>query len=208
MEHKIISTGSKGNCVIVNKNIMMDIGVSFAKIKPYIKDVKIVIISHSHSDHINLKTLKKLQYEKPTIRVAVGEFMHPKLEGIKNVDILEAGKTYNYGLFKLVPLKGYHDVPSFGFRIFIEDLKVFFMTDTAHLEGITAKGYDYYFLEHNYDEEKARQAIRIAEEKGEFCHAKGSINSHLSSQQAFNFIEDNRKENSITVKLHQSSQFS
>ena len=41
-----------------------------------------------------------------------------------------------------MPIKLYHDVPNCGYRIFINDKKIIYMTDTKTLEGITAKNYD------------------------------------------------------------------
>lgn len=49
MSYEIISTGSKGNCIVVNNNILLDIGVSYKKIKPYLKNIKLVFISHRHT---------------------------------------------------------------------------------------------------------------------------------------------------------------
>ena len=100
------------------------------------------------------------------------------------------GKIYDYGAFKVSPVKLYHDVPNFGWRIFLPNgQKIFHATDTAHLEGITAKGYDLYAIEHNYCEEYIQQAIEEARANGEYTHAYGNINTHLSIQQARAFIE-------------------
>ena len=75
------------------------------------------------------------------------------------------------------------------------------------LEGITAKGYDLYAIEHNYCEEYIQQAIEEAHAKGEYTHAYGNINTHLSIQQARAFIEANRKESSEVLELHKSRSF-
>lgn len=205
--YNIISTGSKGNCEIAMQSVMIDIGVSFAKIKPYLKDIQIVFLSHIHGDHFNKKTLLRLQYERPTVRVACGEWMLEHLQGVNNVDVLELNKWYDYGLFKVSIGKLYHDVPNNFFRLDFGGYKVFRATDTYTLKGITAKNYDLYAIEHNYDEEKVKQAIEIANETGEFCHAKGSEHTHLSYRQAWNFINENKKETSETVQLHQSSTY-
>ena len=49
MSYEIISTGSKGNCIVVNNNILLDIGVPYKKIKSYLKDIKLIFISHRHT---------------------------------------------------------------------------------------------------------------------------------------------------------------
>ena len=171
----IIKSGSEGNAVVYNKTIMVDCGVSFKALQEIAEGLQVVLLTHKHNDHINLKTLTKLQSKQPNIRVACCEWMIEELPNIKNVDVLEIGKIYNYGNFKVSPVKLYHDVPNCGYRIFIDNYKIFHATDTAHLEGISAKGYDLYAVEHNYDEEKALDAIEKAQEEGKYCHAVGSI---------------------------------
>lgn len=205
--YNIISSGSEGNCEILKQSVMIDIGVSFAKIKPHLKDIQIVFLSHVHGDHFNKRTLQMLQYERPTVRVACGEWMLKHLEDVNNVDVLELNKWYNYGAFKVSIGKLYHDVPNCFFRFDFNSYKVFRATDTGTLKGITAKDYDLYAVEHNYDEEKAEKAIEIANKTGAFCHAKGSVETHLSYRQAWEFINANKKKTSQTIQLHKSTTF-
>ena len=73
----IISSGSHGNCVIYHKIIAVDVGVPFSMIKPYLKDLKLIVLTHVHFDHFNLKTIKKIAFERPTIRFFCGEWMLP-----------------------------------------------------------------------------------------------------------------------------------
>lgn len=207
MMFNIIKSGSEGNAVVYNKTIMVDCGVSFKALQEIAEGLQVVLLTHKHNDHINLKTLTKLQSKQPNIRVACCEWMIEELPNIKNVDVLEIGKIYNYGNFKVSPVKLYHDVPNCGYRIFIDNYKIFHATDTAHLEGISAKGYDLYAVEHNYDEEKALDAIEKAQEEGKYCHAVGSIETHLSKKQAKEFIDNNKKETSEVVELHKSKSF-
>ena len=121
------------------------------------------------------------------------------------IDILEIGQWYNYGLFKVAMGKLYHDVPNCFYRFDFDGYKIFHATDTAHLKGITAKNYDLYALEHNYCEEKAMQIIKEATLEGRFTHVLNSINTHLSEQQAHEWLLNNMKEESRIVRLHESS---
>lgn len=206
--YKLIKSGSSGNAIIYHSSIAVDCGVPYLAMKPFEKDLKIIILTHRHKDHININTLKTLQSNRPTLRIGCCEWMLPGLKGLKNIDVYEIGLIYNYGEFKLSPIKLYHDVPNCGYRIFKGDHKIFHATDSGHLEGISAKRYDLYSVEHNYDSEKANMAIEIAKQTGEFCHAVGSIKTHLSFEQAWAFINENKKDDSITVKLHQSQKYS
>ena len=205
---QVISSGSEGNAVIYNNAIMVDCGVSLKALQEVKRSLKIVLLTHKHSDHLKIRTLQRLQAERPTLRVACGDFLLEELPCINNIDVLQVGKIYDYGAFKVSPIKLYHDVPNFGWRIFFPSgQKIFHATDTVHLEGITAKGYDLYAIEHNYCEEYIQQAIEEARANGEYTHAYGSIKTHLSIQQARAFIEKNRQESSEVLELHKSRSF-
>lgn len=207
MKYKLISSGSSGNAIIYHEKILVDCGVSLKALQEDLQNIQIVLLTHKHSDHLNIKTLTKLQELRPALRVACGKWLLEDLPNIRNIDVLEIGKIYNYGSFKISPIKLYHDVENCGYRIFKDDYKILHATDTAHLEGISAKGYDLYAIEHNYDEDKAETAIKEAKEKGEYCHAIGSIETHLSWQQARDFIYQNKKEESEILELHKSKSF-
>lgn len=209
MIYNIIASGSSGNAVIYNSIILVDCGVSFKKIEPFIGSIQIILITHSHADHFNITTLKKIQFERPGVRIACGSFVAVKLKGFQNVDILEPAKLYNYGNFQISPFVLYHDVSNFGFRIFLSDIfiglyKIFHATDTAHLQGITATDYDLYCIESNYDEETIIDKINTKVKNGHFSHEYGAINSHLSEQQARQFFFENKGLNSMFVRLHES----
>lgn len=204
--YKILSSGSHGNAVLYHNSILLDCGISFQAIKPHIRDIQLLLLTHEHGDHINVNTVKRLAVERPGLRIGCGEFMLPKLQGInpRNIDLYEAGKMYDYGEFKVSPIKLYHDVPNFGYRIFKGKHRLIHATDTFTLQGISAKNYDLYALEANYDEDTVWEIIREQEARGEFAHQRGSINSHLSKQQAHNFFLSNKGENSQLITLHHS----
>lgn len=46
MKNNIIASGSSGNAIILENGICLDMGVSYKKIKPYLKDIKVIFISH------------------------------------------------------------------------------------------------------------------------------------------------------------------
>lgn len=205
--YNLISSGSKGNCIIYLNSICVDMGVPYKSIQPYKNDLQIVLLSHIHGDHFNISTIKKLAFERPTLRFACGIFLKEYMTGIKNVDVLEPGKIYDYGQFKISPITLYHDVPNFGYRIFKEDTKIIHCTDTQHLEGITAKDYSLYAIESNHDTDILKERIEKKQAKGEFCYEIGAMNSHLSEQQARDFIFRNRGKDSKILRLHESSNY-
>lgn len=203
--YNILSTGSHGNCVIYHGSIVIDIGVPYSLIKPYIMDIQIVILTHEHfSDHLNMATLERMQFERPTLRIGTPIHMLNHVDHLNNLDIYEAGQIYDYGAYQISPIRLYHGVPNYGYRIFKEGHKTIHATDTSTMEGITAPNYDLYMLEHNYDEETVHANIAKVIAVGGFAHQKGSMNTHLSVQQANEFYFNNKGENSEVVRLHES----
>jgi hypothetical protein len=162
-------------------------------------------MSTRKSDHFNLNTLKRIAFERPTIRIGCGKWMLPYLEGFKNVDVYEYAKWYSYGEFKIATGKCYHDVENMFFRIEKNGHKTLRVTDTFTMEGVEAKGYSLYALESNYDEDTVWQIIQDKKDRGEFAHQIGSINSHLSFQQCNDFYFANKAEHSQLIRLHQST---
>lgn len=204
MVHQVIHSGSEGNAILYHEHILVDIGVPFASVRPLLYKIQLVLLTHEHKDHLNIDTLRRLCKERPTVRVGCCEWMLPHLEGIKNVDVFEIGKEYDYVHFSLVPVKLYHDVPQCGFKIFKGDHKIFHATDTCTLAGIEAKNYTIYAIEHSYDADTIFGVIEEKESRGVFAYERGVIQSHLSEQAARQFIFNNAGENYEVLRLHES----
>lgn len=202
MNYKIINSGSDGNALIIEETILIDCGVSFRKLKEYYKKFKIVLLTHIHSDHFNKKTIKKLSYERPTLRFACCEWLVKDLIecGVekKNIDVLKIGKIYNYNAFKVIPIKLYHDVSQCGYKVLINSYKVIYATDTNRIDHIDAKNYDYYFIEGNYedDEELHNRAV------DEFYENRVK-NTHLSKVKASEWLMENMGNNSKYIFMHE-----
>lgn len=49
MTYEIISSCSKGNCIIIENVLMLDLGVAYKKVKDKLKNIKLIFISHSHT---------------------------------------------------------------------------------------------------------------------------------------------------------------
>lgn len=213
MKYKIIATGSQGNAVVLNDTILIDCGVSFKALKDVYKDLKLVLLTHLHSDHFNRTTINRLALSRPTLRFACCEWLVPELlrhEGLngcsvpqRNIDVLEVGKIYDYGAFKVSPIKLYHDVKNCGYRLFFDKEKVLYATDTAHLDGITAKNYDLYMIEANYQEDDLQERIQAKQESGQYCYEINVASRHLSHEQASEFLLNNMGSKSDYVFLHQ-----
>ena len=207
MNYKIISSCSTGNATIIRDIILIDCGVTFKRLEKYYKQLKIVLLTHIHSDHFKKETIRKLAQERPTLRFACCKWLlQPLLEcGVlrKNIDVLQIGTRYDYKLFKIIPIKLYHDVPQCGYRVLFDDYKVIYMTDTRTVEGIVAKNYDLYLVEGNYEEEELEQRIKQKQEEGLYYYESRVRNTHLSKGQATDFLLNNMGENSEYVFMHE-----
>lgn len=207
MHYRIIATGSKGNAVVLNDYILVDCGVPFKKLKDNYRDLKIVLLTHIHSDHFNRSTIRRLARDRPTLRFGCCSWLVADLLkcGVskRNIDVYEIGKVYDYKAFKVSPIKLYHDVPQCGYRIFADGKKAMYATDTAHLQGISAKGYDLYLLEANYEQSELQERIRAKEENGGYIYEYNIPDRHLSKEQADEFIFENMGANSKYVYLHE-----
>ena len=141
--------------------------------------------------HFNKVTIKRIVRDYPHIIFVCADHFIDLLESV-NVSrdvmfVCNVGEVYDFGTFKFSPIHLYHDVPNVGYRfVFKSDgYKIIHATDTAHLDGIVANGYDLYALESNYDELKIEQEIEEKLAKGEFAYEIGAKNSHLSFQQSY-----------------------
>lgn len=206
----IIQSNSKGNAILY-KDVLVDIGVSYKKLAPYLNEIKIILLTHIHGDHFNKSTIAKVAKQKPLIRFVCCEWLvDPLLDlGVRNIDCLELNKLYDFGFVQVSPFKLYHlnsDMSiceNCGWRIF-SDKKIFHATDTEHLEGITAIGYDVYAIEGNYDEVLLDF---ILEHSTEYEHGHRSKLTHLSIQQRERFINENARGKYEGLLLHPSSTY-
>lgn len=48
MTYEIIETGSTGNATVVEKKILIDAGVAYSKLEPFIPELRLVLLTHAH----------------------------------------------------------------------------------------------------------------------------------------------------------------
>jgi L-ascorbate metabolism protein UlaG (beta-lactamase superfamily) len=202
MNYKVISTGSKGNCVIIHDDVMVDCGVPFGKIKNDLYDVKYLLITHTHQDHLNIKTIRKIAENFPRIKI-IGNY---EVNEIYNVNIIaNAGFEIATDDYVFYPFPCIHDVLCYGYTWTWNDQEIIYATDTSTLEYAPARKYDYMFLESNHDEQKL-DAVRNENHGSYNPYLSGK--RHLSTQQAKSFFYLNRRnQDAQFIELHQSARF-
>lgn len=210
MTYDILATGSSGNAVVINGEILIDCGVPMKKLREsgYIKSLKLVLLTHAHGDHFSTATVRALHKERPALRWACCEWMVPHLLEASLDDRVivpqRPGETWHYprvgsACAESIP----HDVSNCCWHIFTKDGPIFYATDCSTLDAISAKDYTLYLLEANHT--KAEIEARIADKlsRGEFAYEVRAAQNHLSQEQALDWLSRNAGPNSRYVFLHQ-----
>lgn len=167
VKYNIISTGSDGNATILEEFVLIDCGVPYKALEPYVPKLKLVLLTHIHSDHFQKRTIKRLAEERPTLRFGCCRWLAPPLlaAGVpeRQIDVLEPRTMYGYGLCNVIPFMLTHNVPNCGYKVHFPSGKVIYATDTNNLNGVQALGYDLYLIEANYRDEDIQ--AKIAEKR-------------------------------------------
>ena len=210
----VLATGSRGNCVLLNDIIAFDMGVPYKMIAPYVRNLRLVLLSHIHGDHFNPATIRRIAEERPSLRWVCGEWLvQPLLDaGVDKyrIDVLDTETCNGYdnmsvivGRFDLV-----HDVENCGWTVTLDNggrkETALYATDTATMDGVTAKDLDLYMIEANYIESELEQRKRDKLAAGEFSYEDRAAASHLSREQAQAWLAENATPGkSRVVYLHE-----
>lgn len=205
LNYKIIASGSKGNCVII-ENIMIDAGVPYKDIKEELYDIDYLLYTHCHGDHFKESTFKRIRKEFPNIVIAGNS----TLMEVANTDfdiIVKDNVPFEIGDYVVTPFPGIHDVEVHGFEWYVGNIHVLYMTDSNTVEfAPTEDKYDYLFLESNHSETKLRTAFRKSKKFGYNAYANGK--RHLSTKQSKEFyLLHRRSKESEWIELHKSERF-
>lgn len=206
IDFDIIATGSTGNAVIIEKNILVDAGVPYKKIEPFMKDLKLVLLTHAHSDHFKASTLRRMSLEKPMLRFGCGAFLAEKLTkaGVpkQQIDILAPNMLYGYGICNVIPVELAHDCPNYGYKIHFPQGKVFYATDTGSLSMVSARNYALYLVEANYKADELRERMDEKLSNGQYAYEQRAMKYHLSEEKANDWLYKNMGRDSEYVYLH------
>lgn len=207
MTCEIISTGGKaGNAVLVNGQYLFDCGVPFGRLKPYLKRIKLVFLTHIHGDHFKEHTIYRLAKSHPMIRFVCSINLLPELvcrahiplerivlvtpeQSPKTIPGAFPGEWVTVYTFPLI-----HDVENVAYVIKIEggeqDGTAMYATDTHHIP-FNAPDLDLYMIEANYSREEidARKAAKAA--AGDFSYESRVEASHMSLETAVEWLRDN-----------------
>lgn len=171
---EVYGSGSSGNCVVINGDIMLDCGLAHKHIEKPLNSVSAVFISHRHGDHCHLGTLKWMEKTNPALleyrtfvnadtashlatkAQAISRVMNtPIIDDLFEYDIPTQLGTYHISTF---PLK--HDVENYGFVIEHPRFgRLLYATDTTTLKHAPHVLCDTVLLEGNWDEAQVKSMI-------------------------------------------------
>ena len=206
VRYNIIASGSQGNAVILNDAVLIDCGVPYKQLAPYVPKLKLVLLTHIHSDHFCKRTLRRLAAERPTLRFGCCRWLASPLvaAGVpeRQIDLLKPRVMYCYGLCNVIPFELTHNVPNCGYKVHFGNGNVIYATDTNNLDGIQAIGYDLYLIEANYNDEDIRRRIKEKRMAGQFAYEEQAFRNHLSEAKCTEFLLRNMRGNGIAIPMH------
>lgn len=204
---EVLGTGSSGNATVLNNTVLVDCGMPFKIISPYVDALRLVLLTHIHSDHFNRATIKRLAHDRPTLRFGCGRWLVPELVELgvskTKIDVMVEGMRYSYGKLSVIPVKLVHNVENFGYKLNFDGFRVIYATDTSTLRGVEAKGYDLYLVEANYNEDEIDQRISEKLANGQYAYEIAAKKNHLSQSQCDDWLYQNMNMRSQYVYMHQ-----
>lgn len=209
MKYNILASGSSGNGTVINDHILIDCGLSFKALKPFVKGLDLVLLTHIHSDHFKPSTIQELHRRRPGLRFGCCRWMvEPLLYiGISNriIDVMEPGWDYVYGdgAYTIRTFSLVHNVPNCGYLITENEETLFYATDTGSLANVQAPNCDIYLIEANHSEKEIQQRIREKIAAGEYSYEAAAATNHLSREKAFEWLSHNMGPSSRYVFMHQ-----
>lgn len=196
MTCNVIATGSSGNAVLLNDSVLVDCGVPFKALQPYLRGLRLVLLTHRHGDHFKVETVRRLAQERPTLRFACCPWMveHLLQAGVsaKHIDVCGIGAGICYGgNFTFEPFQLFHDVDNCGWKIQMGEERMLYATDTGTMDGVKAGGYDLYMIEANHTQAEIEERIQRKLESGEFIYEYRAAVGHLSREKADAWLAEN-----------------
>lgn len=210
MTYDILATGSDGNAVVINGEVLIDCGVPYKTLEKsgYVNGLRLVLLTHKHGDHFKSATVRTLHQERPALRWGCCEWMVPHLlEAGVDKRVIDVYSPHGFMLYpvgiQICPEPVPHDVPNCGYRIIDACDCLFYATDASTLDHIEAKNYDYYLIEANHTRAEIEARIAAKLERGEFAYESRAAKNHLSQEHALEWLSCNAGEKSRVEFLHQ-----
>lgn len=192
MKVKVIASGSKGNCTYIecgNKKILIDAGISYLQIQKElktmdinVKDIDLVLVTHSHSDHIKgLQTLLNKTDIKLCCPIDVFEDISKKII-VNNYLVIDQELFLDEVEINTIVLS--HDVSCYSYIIKSYGITAVYITDTGYLNRKyfnQIKNKEIYIIESNHDENILMNGPYPFILKQRILSDKGHLSNHATA---------------------------
>ena len=202
----VLASGSKGNCTYIeynNTKILIDLGTTSLYAEKKLKDIdvdpkdiKAIIITHTHVDHINgLKVFIK----KYNPKIYLSEIMHKELKNdiiLNNYEYIDGDFTIDD--LKINVIKTSHDTEdSNGYIVESSDSSIVYITDTGYINQKNFKkliNKNVYIFESNHDVEMLMNGRYPYNIKQRILGDKGHLSNKDAGYYLSKLIGDNTKQ--------------
>lgn len=159
-----LGSGSSGNSFLIKYNediILIDAGFScknivekFEKLNLSITDIKAIVITHTHSDHIKGVGPLVRKFGMP-VYISEKSFLNAKERFGKLSSVVYFTGNFKINEFFIEPLSSSHDsIENFNFIITVNGYKISYISDTGYVTPyllFKVKDSDVLVIEANYD---------------------------------------------------------
>lgn len=212
-----LASGSKGNCIYFGTRktkILIDAGISGAatqrklgEIGVSLEEIKGIVISHEHTDHIvGLKTLA-FRYKIPVFANAeTAKGIYASLGSCPQFKIFTTGESFTFEDIEIHPFSVQHDtVDPVAFTLTTNGLKIGICTDLGFPSTLVRshlKGCDYLMVESNHEPSMVHASSRPPIYKQRVLGRSG----HLSNEACASLIAEVMGDNLKHIHLGHLSQ--
>lgn len=209
MKLKVLASGSKGNCYLIqgdNETIMLECGISYKQILEGLNfDLESVVgclVTHEHKDHC--KAINKLTENGINVYLSKGTLESIGIENHRT-KVIESEKFFKVGNFTIMPFEAKHDAKEpLGLLINHKEIgNLLFLTDSYYCE-YSFNNLNHILIECNYsknilDENIENRVIPVS-------LRNRIVKSHFELENVIEFLESNDLSKMKTLMLlHLSS---
>lgn len=161
MKLKVLGSGSKGNCYVIQDNeeaLILEAGVSLSAVKQELgfntSKVAGCLVTHSHGDHSGKAKDFEQVFELFTHKEVIDEKKLVRSKEYKSLTAFMAGN------FKILPFPLVHDVACYGFVISHKKFgKLLFITDSSDCQ-YAFPNTNHMLIECNYSHEALIESVK------------------------------------------------
>lgn len=190
---KSFGSGSNGNCALVyneETKLLIDCGINYERLikslrmnKTLITDIKAVLFTHHHSDHLGC--IKQLyDYEIPLYctKQAIDDYFIKGKEFVEN-------KPFKIGSIDIIPISVNHgSAECYAFILHDKESLIFFATDFLTINSnISSFPFTEIYIETNYINEYMESLIEKNDDN--IMKLKRQINTHTSLENSIEWLK-------------------